>query len=210
MQFSELKQALRHVFRRQIDVHPRDRERLEADFGELLLYLVSTADRFGVDLLANARQAQRPGPPVQPKAVGDFSPFVAGAATAANHPPRILIVEDEGIIANDLREMLNGLGYDAFAIAASGAKAMAIARHMRPDIALMDIRIDGPVDGIDVSIQLHQQFDTAVVFVTALGNDATVQRAQQAEPYAYLIKPVSDSALKAAIELTAQRRRLSR
>jgi DNA-binding NarL/FixJ family response regulator len=74
-------------------------------------------------------------------------------------------------------------------------------------MVLMDIRIDGQVDGIEVATQLRREFDAAVIFVTALADDATVQRAKHSDCHAFLIKPVSVSALKATIELTAHRQR---
>jgi CheY-like chemotaxis protein len=176
MQLSEVKQALQSLVQRLGVLPPHERERAQAEFGEILVCLIQTASRLGIDLVAT-------------------------------HRPRILIVEDERIVAEDLQETLNGLGYDAYAIASSAAEALAIARQQRPDIALTDIRIDGRVDGIEVAAQLRREFDTAVIFVTALADDVTLQRARHTEPYAYLIKPVSDSALRTTIELTARRQR---
>jgi CheY-like chemotaxis protein len=179
MQLSEAKQAIHSLVRRLNDLAAHDRDRVEAEYGEILLYLIRTANRLGIDLQATDR------------------------------PPRILIVEDERIVAADLQETLNELGYDAYAVASSGAEALAIARATRPDIALTDIRIAGQVDGIEVAAQLRQEFDTAVIFVTALTDDATFQRARHSEPCAYLVKPVSGAALKTTIELTARRLRRS-
>ena len=176
MQLSEAKQALHGLVSRWRGLPPHERKRVEAELGEILVYLIRAANRVGIDLVAD-------------------------------QSPCILIVEDERIVAADLQEVLNGLGYDAYAIASSGAEALAIARKRRPDIVLMDIRIDGDVDGIDVAAQLRREFATAVIFVTALADTATVQRAKSAAPCAYLIKPVTVPALKASIELTARGRR---
>ena len=198
MQLSEAKRALYSLIQRLESSAPQDRGRVEQELGEILLYLIRTANRFGIDLVATAGKRLAHDVRQLPKSVD---------ALVTTRPPRILIVEDEGIVAADLQETLNGLGYDAYAIAASGAEALAIARESPPDIALTDIRIDGHVDGIEVAAQLRREFDTAVIFVTALADDATFQRAKRTEPYAYLIKPVSGTALKTTIELTARRQR---
>jgi CheY-like chemotaxis protein len=132
-----------------------------------------------------------------------------GVDLAAPRPPRILIIEDERIVAADLQETLNAQGYDAYAIAANGPEALAIAREACPDIVLTDIRIDGEIDGIEVAAQLRDEFNTAVIFVSALVDDATLQRARQSRPYAHLVKPVSDQMLKMAIDLTTRERRQS-
>jgi CheY-like chemotaxis protein len=182
MQLSEAKQALQSLVRRWRALPPQERERVEAELGEVLVYLIRAANRAGIELEATD-------------------------ARAADQPPCILIVEDERIVATDLQDVLNGLGYDAYAIASSGAEALAIARTKRPDIVLMDIRIDGDVDGIEVATQLRREFDTAVIFVTALGDTVTTQRAKSAEPSAYLVKPVTIPALRTSIELTARRQR---
>lgn len=207
MQLSEAKQALHSLVRRLQHLPARDRERVEIELAEILLYLIRTANRLGIDLVASTTKRIAHDAKHQPRSVAELDSLGGVDALAAVRPPRILIVEDERIVAADLQETLNGLGYDAYAIAASGAEALAIARQQPPDIALTDIRIDGHVDGIEIAAQLRQEFDTAVIFVTALADDATFQRAKHSEPYAYLIKPVSGSALKNTIELTARRQR---
>lgn len=124
---------------------------------------------------------------------------------------RVLTIEDERLVALDLQETVRELGYDAYATASSGAQALALAQETPPDIALADVRIEGALDGIETATQLHRQYRTAVIFLTAHGDDVTVERARGAEPSGYLIKPVNASALKAAIEIALdQRRRNSR
>jgi CheY-like chemotaxis protein len=179
MQLSEVKQALDTLIARLLTVAQHDRERVEAEFGEVLHYLLRTGDRLGINL-------------------------------AAERPPRILILEDERIVAVDLQETLNALGYDAYAIAANGPEALAMAREKCPDIVLTDIRIAGEADGIEVAAQMRKEFNAAVIFVSALADDATLQRARQSKPSAYLVKPVSGLALKTTIDLTARQRRQSR
>ena len=209
MQLSEAKQAIHSLIKRLHELSAHDRERVEAEFGEILLYMIRTANRFGIDLVASAGKQLQHDARHQPRSIADLGVQLAFTPQPTDHPPRILIVEDERIVAADLQETLNGWGYDAYAVAATGAEALAIAREMRPDIALTDIRIAGQVDGIEVASQLRQEFNTAVIFVTALADEATFQRAKHSEPYAYLVKPVSGVALKATIELTARRQRRS-
>ena len=207
MQLSEAKRALHSLVTRLQGLPPHERERAEVELGEILLYLIRLANRLGVDLVVAASKRIAYAAEHLPESVAAFRPTVAATAAAGDRPPRILIVEDERIVAADLQEVLNGLGYDAYGIASSGAEAMAIARAKRPDIALMDIRIDGQIDGIEVAARLRREFNTAVIFVTALADDATVQRAKHTYPYAYLIKPVSARALRTTIELTTHQQR---
>lgn len=122
----------------------------------------------------------------------------------------ILIVEDERIVAADLQEMLNDLGYVAYAVAASGAEALARAAEKVPDLALMDIHIKGPMDGVETAALLRERFGTAIVFLTAFADDSTIERVKQSEPYGYLVKPVTPAALKSTIELSLHRHDLDR
>jgi CheY-like chemotaxis protein/NTP pyrophosphatase (non-canonical NTP hydrolase) len=207
MGLSGAKQAIYELVNRWRSLVAHDRERAEAELGDILLYLIRRANRAGIDLVAAATEQLSRDADRLPSCVAELKALSPAVAPAAGEPPRILIVEDERIVAADLQEVLNGFGYDAYAIASSGAEALAIAREKRPDIALMDIRIDGDVDGIEAAVQLRQKFDTAVIFVSAYADDATVERAKQSDPSAYLIKPVSARALKTTIELTAYRQR---
>jgi CheY-like chemotaxis protein len=186
---------------------PRDRERVEAELGDILLYLVRTANRLGIDLVNAAGKRLSHDATHLPQSVTDLKAATAIDTLAAHRRPRILIVEDQRIVAADLQEVLNCLGYDAYAIACAGAEALAIARKKRPDIVLMDIRIEGDLDGIETATVLRQESDAAVIFVSAYADDATVARAKQSDPCAYLIKPVSPATLKTTIELTAHRQR---
>jgi AmiR/NasT family two-component response regulator len=121
-------------------------------------------------------------------------------------PPRILVVEDERIVAADLQRMLTDLGYDAADCAASGADAMLRAQQRPPDVALMDIRLQGPLDGIETGARLQAQFGASIIYLTAHADDATIERARRSEPAGYLLKPATAAALKAAIELALDRR----
>jgi PAS domain S-box-containing protein len=117
----------------------------------------------------------------------------------------ILIVEDERIVAQDLQETLNALGYDAFAVASTGEEALAKAQVRRPDLALLDIRIRGDLDGIDTAKRLGERFGVPVIYLTAHADDATIERAKVTQPQGYLLKPVKTGELRSAIELSRHR-----
>ncbi|HEY5374557.1 MAG TPA: response regulator [Polyangiaceae bacterium] len=119
-------------------------------------------------------------------------------------PPKraaVLIVEDEGIIAQNVQELLTGLGYDAFAIATTSAEAVAQASERCPDVVLMDIRIGGELDGIATAALLRQRFDVPIIYLTALADEATLDRAKRTEPHGYLVKPIRPADLQSAIEI---------
>jgi diguanylate cyclase (GGDEF)-like protein len=122
----------------------------------------------------------------------------------------ILIVEDEGIVAADLRAMVADMGYDAYAVCSSGAEALARAAEKAPDLALMDISIKGPMDGVETAALLRERFGTAIVFLTAFAYGSASERIHQSEPHAYLVKPVTSAALRSTIELSLHRHELER
>lgn len=117
----------------------------------------------------------------------------------------ILIVEDEGIVANDIRAMLDEMGYSTCGIAASSDEARAIIANKRPDLVLMDIRIKGTIDGIATAELLRAESDIPVVYLTAHADEATLARAKVTEPYGYLIKPVHTAELRSAVEIALHR-----
>jgi PAS domain S-box-containing protein len=121
-------------------------------------------------------------------------------------PAGILIVEDELIVANDLKHSLSEIGYDAFAIAASAEEAVACAEERWPDVVLMDIRIKGPEDGIQTATILKRKDPVIVVFLTAHADDPMIDRAKLAEPDGYLLKPVKLAELRSTIEMALHRR----
>jgi CheY-like chemotaxis protein len=209
MLLTEAKQALRSLANRLQETLPDGRERAESELAEILVYLIRLANRSGLDLVAAADRKVHRDIERLPTLVPDQRPIPSGDArtAAADRPLRILIVEDERIVAADLQHMLQDLGYDAFAIAATGADALSISRQTPPDIALMDIRIRGLLDGVETALQLRREFNTAVIFLTAHADDATLQRAKHSEPYGYLLKPVNAPLLRTTIELTSHRHR---
>ncbi len=117
----------------------------------------------------------------------------------------MLVVEDESIVAHDIQQTLAGFGYDAFAVAASAEEALARAAEKRPDVALVDIRIKGRMDGIKTAQLLQERFGVPVIYLTAHADDTTLQKAKQTQPSGYLVKPVKPADLKSAIEIAVFR-----
>ncbi|MDQ3814147.1 MAG: response regulator, partial [Armatimonadota bacterium] len=115
---------------------------------------------------------------------------------------RILVVDDESIIAMDLRQKLTRLGYDVPATASSAEEALEKVAELRPDLVLMDIRLEGSaMDGVEAAERIRDQFGTPVVFLTAFADDETLQRAKLTGPYGYLVKPFTESELRIEVEI---------
>jgi PAS domain S-box-containing protein len=119
--------------------------------------------------------------------------------------PRILIVEDERIVANDIQQTLTELGYQVSAVASSADEALERARESIPDLVLMDIRIQGPVDGIAAAALLRDRYGVPIVYLTAHADQATIERAKRTEPLGYLMKPVQPAELRSTVELSLHR-----
>ena len=115
--------------------------------------------------------------------------------------PRILIVEDERIVAADISARLKQMGYQPVGQAASGEKAIALAGELRPDLVLMDIRLEGEMDGVAAANEIRQRFHIPSVFLSAYSEEATIQRAKLAEPFGYILKPFEGRELRATIEM---------
>jgi len=114
---------------------------------------------------------------------------------------RILIVEDEHIIAMDIQNSLEKNGYQIADRADRGAAAVSKAGELHPDLILMDIGLKGEMDGIEAAEQIRAKFDIPVIFLTAFANQSTTTRARLAEPYAYLLKPFDERELIITIEM---------
>ncbi|MCB1230847.1 MAG: response regulator [Verrucomicrobiae bacterium] len=121
---------------------------------------------------------------------------------------RVLIVEDDRIVASDLRSTLERLGHTVSGPAQTGEAALALAEKRRPDLALVDIRLSGGMDGIALAVALRRQFDTPVVFLTGYSADAIYARAREASPAGYLRKPFSDGELAACLEAALEHDRV--
>lgn len=115
---------------------------------------------------------------------------------------RILIVEDEMIIAANLSLQLTNLGYEVCGIIPRGEEALLHIRENPPDIILMDIQLKGEMDGIEVIRSMQREVNIAVIYLTANADDAHFSRAKETHPYAFISKPFKKLDLQRAIELT--------
>ncbi len=116
-------------------------------------------------------------------------------------PARILIVEDERIVAGDVRARLRRLGYTVLDTVSTGDEAIRRAGELHPDLILMDIRLEGPVDGIQAAEVIHSRHGIPVVYLSAYADRQTVERAKVTEPFGYLLKPFEDGELHSTIEV---------
>jgi PAS domain S-box-containing protein len=123
---------------------------------------------------------------------------------------RILIVEDEGIIAKDIERALQKLAYKVTGIVSTGEEALLQAAEDRPDLVLMDIMLKGDIDGIETAQRMRQQFGVPVVYLTAFGDPKTLQRATATAPFGYVLKPFEDRDLYAAVESALYRHQMER
>jgi signal transduction histidine kinase len=118
---------------------------------------------------------------------------------------KILIVEDESIIALDIEQSLLKLGYTVVAIAACAEDALQATAEFQPDLVLMDIQLQGERDGIETSALIQQGFQLPVVYLTAHADADTLQRAKLTQPFGYILKPFEDQDLTTAIEIALSR-----
>lgn len=123
---------------------------------------------------------------------------------------RVLIVEDELIVAEDLRKLLKRMGYEVVGMAANGEEAIRAAEAQMPDLVLMDIRIQGPMDGIDVAEHIYAHLDVPVSYLTAYADEPTLERAKATMPFGYILKPFEEHTLRTTIELALYRHRMNR
>ena len=119
--------------------------------------------------------------------------------------PRILVVEDEAIVALDIRVQLTRHGYDPVGHATRGDQAIRMAGELRPDLILMDIQLSGEMDGISAAVEIGAQFGIPVVFLTAYAEDETLARAKCAAPAGYVIKPFTERELRSVLEMALYR-----
>ncbi|MHB0958135.1 MAG: PAS domain-containing protein [Pirellulaceae bacterium] len=113
----------------------------------------------------------------------------------------ILVVEDEAIVAADLSGKLTRLGYEVVGTAGRGDEAVELTCRLHPQLVLMDISLDGPLDGITAAEAIHSQHDVPVVYLTAHSDSATLARAKRAGTFGYILKPFDERELSTQIEL---------
>lgn len=118
---------------------------------------------------------------------------------------KLLIVEDEEIVAFDIESTLHNLGYEICAVVASGEEAIASASANLPDLVLMDIMLKGSMDGIQAAAEIHKLFNIPIIYLSAYGDINTIERAKLTEPFGYLVKPFEEKELYTAIEIALSR-----
>ncbi|MEW6297311.1 MAG: response regulator [Thermodesulfobacteriota bacterium] len=123
---------------------------------------------------------------------------------------RILIVEDEKIVAKTLERRLREIGYVVTAVVSSGEEAVRKAAETAPDLILMDIRLQGEVDGIEAASRIRSRLDVPVVYLTAHADETTVERATATEPFGYILKPFGEYNVYVAVETALYKHRAER
>src|SRR5690606_6902055 len=121
-------------------------------------------------------------------------------------PVNLMLVEDERIVAFDLQRQLRGFGYEVGAVVASGEQAVRRAAEDLPDLVLMDIHLEGRMDGIEAASEIRTRHGSPVVFLTAYAEDDTLCRALDSRPFGYLVKPCEARELHATIQMALARR----
>lgn len=119
---------------------------------------------------------------------------------------KILIVEDEVITAKILDDLLNSLGYNVVARVKTGENAIKTAGKFRPDFILMDIVLEGTMDGIDAAAEIRKRYGIPVIYLTAFSDDVTIGRAKETDPYGYLVKPFVKETIHSTIQIAAAKK----
>lgn len=121
---------------------------------------------------------------------------------------RILVVEDERLVADDVKDSLEASGYSVVGVATSGQAAIEQAEATRPDLVVMDIKLRGEMDGVEAGRQIRQRLDIPTVYLTAFADRTTLQRTKIAEPYGYVVKPFEQRELHGTIQMALYRHRM--
>lgn len=121
---------------------------------------------------------------------------------------KILIVEDERIIALDIKRILLHLQYEVVGIASSGNQALDMVKHYQPDLILMDIKLEGDKDGIETTQIIRGKYNLPVIYLTSYTDESTLQSAKYTEPFGYILKPFEERELYATIEMALYRHKL--
>jgi CheY-like chemotaxis protein len=123
-----------------------------------------------------------------------------GDSMAMDSFARVLIVEDERLVARGLERRLRSLGYEVVALASTGIEAIHQALEHQPDLVLMDIRLRGQMDGIEAVASIRKHLNVRVVYMSAYNDEATLARAQATQPDAFLPKPFSNNSFQAMLQ----------
>lgn len=132
------------------------------------------------------------------------------APIESSDPSRVLIVEDEAIVAEEIHDRLTKLKFNVVGIEDNGSKAIKAAEREHPDLILMDIRLKGILDGIDTAAEIRKRLNVPIVYMSAHSDAATVKRAKATAPYGYILKPVHERELEIAVDFAIHRHSLER
>ena len=141
-----------------------------------------------------------PGAAVPPAGRGTGAARNGSAGNRADRPLRVMLVEDEIIVAWDIAETLKRLGYQIVGMADSAEQALHLAETLAPDLILMDIRLNGLQDGIEAARLIRERTGRGVIYLTAHADLATMERAAATEPLGYVFKPFSLEGLRTALQ----------
>tara|TARA_R110001592_G_scaffold19937_4_gene81402 strand:- start:3342 stop:5768 length:2427 start_codon:yes stop_codon:yes gene_type:complete len=118
---------------------------------------------------------------------------------------KVLVVEDENIVALDLKRRLSKLGYNVIGMASNADRALKLIEEHHPDIVLMDIHIQGHTDGVEIARIVYEKYHIPVIYLTAYSEETTLARAKQSNAYGYLLKPYSERELHAGIQMALEK-----
>ncbi|HEY3251729.1 MAG TPA: response regulator [Ignavibacteria bacterium] len=121
---------------------------------------------------------------------------------------KILVVEDEKLVGMDVKENLTEMGYNVTGVVESGEAAFESIRDSRPDVVVMDIIIDGDIDGIETADIIRKQFGIPIIFTSANNDDYTLLKAKKVQPYSFLLKPVNAREMQIAIEIAVYKSKM--
>jgi two-component system cell cycle sensor histidine kinase/response regulator CckA len=124
--------------------------------------------------------------------------------------PKILVVEDERIVAEDIRRSLKKLGYEVSAVVSTGRDALRRVKQLEPDLILMDIVLRMDMSGIQTAEKIHEHHDIPIIYLTAYADEETLDKAKKTEPYGYILKPFEDRELQTTIEMALYKHRTER
>ncbi len=123
---------------------------------------------------------------------------------------KILVVEDESLVAKDIQNMLRGLGYEVLDVLSTGEEAIAAFGRFDPDLVLMDIVLKGEIDGIAAAEKIWETYGIPVIYLTAYADETTLARAKVTEPFGYILKPFDERELQTTIEMAFYKARMDK
>jgi CheY-like chemotaxis protein len=121
---------------------------------------------------------------------------------------RIVVVEDEKLVALAIEKSLKAMGYDVPLTTSTGEEVVRKVSELEPDLVLMDIRLKGGIDGVEAADRIRNSFHIPVIFLTAYSDAPTLERAKITEPFGYILKPFEEKSLQAAVEMTLYKSRM--